>query len=98
VNRPARPADRLWSGTLEILRGVTLTQPAGQFPGSTVAHWAAGAAGKRCAFGRDTVFDNPDRRSVARWSVLVPQGLTSLLTELVVALTYRLQPSGDLGQ
>ena len=44
----ARPdeAIRTWSGELEVLPGVTLTQPGGHFPGSAVVHWAAGAEGK----------------------------------------------------
>ena len=63
VARPD-PAIRAWSGRLEILPGVTLTQPGGHFPGSAVAHWAS-ADGKGVLLSGDTVFANPDRRSVA---------------------------------
>jgi hypothetical protein len=56
---------RVWSGELEVLPGVTLGQPGGHFPGSAVAHWAAGAGGRGVLLTGDTVFANPDRVSVA---------------------------------
>ena len=56
---------RTWSGTLEVLPGVTLSQPGGHFPGSTVVHWSAGAEGRGVLLSSDTVFANPDRASVA---------------------------------
>ncbi|MRJ77487.1 hydrolase [Aeromicrobium sp. SMF47] len=52
-----------WADDVEILPGVTLTQPGGHFPGSAVAHWAAGAEGKGVLLAGDTVAPNPDRRS-----------------------------------
>lgn len=63
----ARDADviRTWSGAHEVLPGVVLTQPGGHFPGSAVAHWAAGAEGRGVLLSGDTIFANPDRRSVA---------------------------------
>jgi glyoxylase-like metal-dependent hydrolase (beta-lactamase superfamily II) len=63
VARPD-PAIRTWSGRLEVVAGVTLTQPGGHFPGSAVAHWT-GADGKGVLLSGDTVFANPDRRTVA---------------------------------
>jgi glyoxylase-like metal-dependent hydrolase (beta-lactamase superfamily II) len=63
VARPD-PAIRTWSGRLEVLPGVVLTQPGGHFPGSAVAHWT-GADGKGVLLSGDTVFANPDRRTVA---------------------------------
>jgi Metallo-beta-lactamase superfamily len=63
VARPD-PAIRTWSGRTDVLPGVTLTQPGGHFPGSAVAHWA-GADGKGVLLSGDTVFANPDRRTVA---------------------------------
>jgi len=63
VARPD-PMIETWSGRVEILPGVTLTQPGGHFPGSAVAHWA-GADGRGVLLSGDTVFANPDRRSVA---------------------------------
>lgn len=59
------PMIRAWSGEHEVLPGVTLSQPGGHFPGSTVAHWAAGADGRGVLLSGDTIFANPDRRSVA---------------------------------
>lgn len=64
VARPD-PVVRTWSGTLEVLPGVTLSQPGGHFPGSTVVHWSAGAEGRGVLLSSDTVFANPDRSSVA---------------------------------
>lgn len=64
VARPD-PLIRPWSGPLDLLPGVTLTQPGGHFPGSAVAHWAAGAAGKGVLLSGDTIFANPDRTSVS---------------------------------
>ena len=63
VARPD-PVIRTWSGRLEILPGVVLTQPGGHFPGSAVVHWS-GSDGKGVLLSGDTVFANPDRRSVA---------------------------------
>ena len=63
VARPD-PVIRTWSGRREILPGVTLAQPGGHFPGSAVVHWTA-ADGKGVLLSGDTVFANPDRRSVA---------------------------------
>lgn len=64
LNRPD-PVIRTWSGELEVLPGVTLSQPGGHFPGSAIAHWTAGAAGQGVLLSGDTIFANPDRRSVA---------------------------------
>ena len=63
----ARPdtAIRTWSGTLELLPGVTLIQPGGHFPGSAIVHWASGAEGKGVILAGDTIFANPDRTSVS---------------------------------
>ncbi|GAA1980824.1 hydrolase [Microbacterium pumilum] len=63
----ARPdaAIRTWSGEMEVLPGVTLTQPGGHFPGSAVVHWAAGADGKGALLSSDTIFANLDRTSVS---------------------------------
>lgn len=64
VMRPD-PVIRPWSGQLEILPGVTLSQPGGHYPGSAVAHWAAGAGGKGVLLSGDTIFANPDRVSAS---------------------------------
>jgi glyoxylase-like metal-dependent hydrolase (beta-lactamase superfamily II) len=50
------PAVRTWSGSSEVLPGVTLVQCGGHFPGSAVLHWAAGAEGRGVLFVGDTIF------------------------------------------
>lgn len=60
VARPD-PVIEAWSGEREILPGVMLSQPGGHFPGSAVAHWAAGAEGRGVLLSGDTIFANPDR-------------------------------------
>lgn len=54
-----------WSGTVELLPGVTLTQPGGHFPGSAIAHWTQGADGRGVLLSGDTVLVNPDRATVS---------------------------------
>jgi hypothetical protein len=63
VTRPD-PAIRSWAGKVEVLPGVTLAQLGGHFPGSAVAHWAAGADRNGVLFGSDTIQANPDRASM----------------------------------
>jgi len=58
-------AIRPWTGELEVLPGVVLSQPGGHFPGSAVAHWAGGADGRGVLLSGDTIFANPDRTSVS---------------------------------
>jgi hypothetical protein len=55
---------RPWSGTLDLLPGITLAQLGGHFPGSAVAVWAAGAAGRGVLLSGDTIPTNPDRATV----------------------------------
>jgi hypothetical protein len=63
------PAVRTWSGTLEVLPGVTLVQCGGHFPGSAVAHWAAGADGAGALLSGDTIFVTPgEERLTFVWS------------------------------
>lgn len=59
------PVISAWSDDVEILPGVTLSQPGGHFPGSAVVHWAAGADGRGVLLTGDTIFPNPDRRSLS---------------------------------
>jgi hypothetical protein len=63
VARPD-PAIRPWSGTLDLLPGVTLVQLGGHFPGSAVAVWAGGAGGRGVLLSGDTIPTNPDRATV----------------------------------
>lgn len=62
----ARPdsAIRTWSGTHEVLPGLSLLQLGGHFPGSAVATWQAGAGGRGVVLSGDTIAANPDRSSV----------------------------------
>ena len=57
--RPPRRPPRTWSGTLEVLPGVTLVQCGGHFPGSAVVHWAEGAGGAGALLSGDTIFVTP---------------------------------------
>lgn len=63
VARPD-PVIRPWAGKLEPLPGITVLQVGGHFPGSAVAHWAAGAGGRGVLFSADTIQANPDRATV----------------------------------
>jgi hypothetical protein len=63
VARPD-PVIQPWSGRAEVVPGLTLAQLGGHFPGSAVAHWAAGAQGRGVLLGGDTIQANPDRTSM----------------------------------
>lgn len=62
-----RPDDVIafWSGTKEILPGLTLVQCGGHFAGSAVLHWAAGADGRGVLLSGDTIRVNADRKTVS---------------------------------
>jgi glyoxylase-like metal-dependent hydrolase (beta-lactamase superfamily II) len=63
------PAIRTWSGSLEVLPGVTLVQCGGHFPGSAVVHWAEGAGGAGALLAGDTIFVTPgEDRLTFIWS------------------------------
>src|SRR5262249_51754612 len=69
-NRPwvMRPdeAIRFWEGDAkELLPGLTVVRCGGHFPGSSVLHWAAGAAGRGALFTADTINVVADRRFVS---------------------------------
>ncbi|OZG28533.1 hydrolase [Williamsia sp. 1138] len=59
------PIIETWSEDVDVLPGVTLTQPGGHFPGSGVALWRAGAGGRGVLLTGDTVLPNPDRSSLS---------------------------------
>jgi hypothetical protein len=61
--RPS-PHVRTWSGTLDVLPGVTLVQCGGHFPGSAALHWAAGADGRGVLLTGDTVMVTPGQDRV----------------------------------
>lgn len=54
------PAIRTWSETFEVLPGIELSTIGGHFPGSTIAHWAAGADGRGVVLAGDAIFPTPD--------------------------------------
>ncbi|MBS9532255.1 MBL fold metallo-hydrolase [Mycobacterium sp. M1] len=59
------PVIEYWSGTLDLTPEVSVTQVGGHFPGSAVACWSGGADGRGVLLVGDTIFPNPDRRTVA---------------------------------
>jgi len=65
VMRPD-PAIEFWSGeSKRLAEGITLVRTGGHFPGSTVLHWADGAAGKGVLMTGDSIMVVPDRRWVS---------------------------------
>lgn len=59
------PMVEYWSGSQTIAEGLALHQTGGHFPGSAVVHWAAGAGGRGVLLTGDSVFPNPDRRTIS---------------------------------
>jgi glyoxylase-like metal-dependent hydrolase (beta-lactamase superfamily II) len=53
-----------WSDTLELTPSLSVVRVGGHFPGSAVACWSDGADGRGVLLVGDTVFPNPDRRTV----------------------------------
>ena len=49
------PSIELWQDRREILPGLSMVQAGGHFPGSAVAHWAAGAEGRGVLLSGDTI-------------------------------------------
>ena len=63
VMRPD-PVITPWSDVLHLTPALSVVQIGGHFPGSAVACWADGAGGRGVLLVGDTVFPNPDRRTV----------------------------------
>lgn len=59
------PAIVDWSGTREVLPGLTLIQTGGHFEGSAVLHWDAGGEGKGALLAADTIAVVSDVRTVS---------------------------------
>jgi hypothetical protein len=55
------PELHYWTEPFEVLPGVRASQPGGHFPGSAVAVWSAGAAGRGVLLSGDTIAAVPDR-------------------------------------
>jgi hypothetical protein len=63
VMRPD-PVIKHWSDTLQLTRTLSVVRVGGHFPGSAVACWVDGAGGRGVLLVGDTIFPNPDRRTV----------------------------------
>src|ERR1700740_196712 len=64
VMRPD-PVIQQWSDTLRLTPSLSVVRGGGHFPGSAFACWTEGAGGRGVLLAGDTVFPNPDRRTVA---------------------------------
>ena len=71
--------------------GLVLHQLGGHFPGSAVAHWAAGAAGRGVLLTGDTIFVNPD--STASFMRSYPNRIP-LSAPRVIRLADSVEPLG----
>ncbi len=84
---------RLWDGdSLEILPGVTMINTGGHFPGSSVLHWAAGAAGRGALLTGDSITVVQDRRWVSfmySFPNLIPLGDAEVRRIVEVLRPYR---------
>jgi glyoxylase-like metal-dependent hydrolase (beta-lactamase superfamily II) len=96
VARPT-PAITLWRERYEVAPGLVLHHVGGHFPGSSVAHWSAGAGGKGVLLISDTIHSNPDRQSVTflrsypnriPLSPAVVEGIASKVGELAFDRVY----------
>jgi glyoxylase-like metal-dependent hydrolase (beta-lactamase superfamily II) len=58
------PVIQQWSDTLQLTPTLSVVRVGGHFPGSAVACWTDGADGRGVLLAGDTIFPNPDRRTV----------------------------------
>ncbi|MFI7482310.1 MBL fold metallo-hydrolase [Kocuria sp. M1R5S2] len=78
------PEVEYWTGRRRPLPGLTLHTLGGHFPGSAVVHWPAGAQGRGVLLSGDTLFVNPDRRTVAFMrSYVNPYPLSAAVVERI---------------
>jgi glyoxylase-like metal-dependent hydrolase (beta-lactamase superfamily II) len=105
------PAIVTWTGTRELVPGVTLIQCGGHFAGSAVLHWADGAEGRGALLVGDTVTVVPDIRFVSfmrSYPNLIPLPAEEIrrIVERIRPLRFdriyggwwdRVTPSGGLG-
>ncbi len=54
-----------WSDALQLTPTLSVVRVGGHFPGSAVACWVDGADGRGVLLVGDTIFPNPDRRTVS---------------------------------
>jgi glyoxylase-like metal-dependent hydrolase (beta-lactamase superfamily II) len=64
VMRPD-PVIAQWSDVLSLTPSLSVVRVGGHFPGSAVACWGDGAGGRGVLLVGDTIFPNPDRRTVS---------------------------------
>lgn len=64
VMRPD-PAITPWSESVQLTPALAVVRVGGHFPGSAVACWADGSDGRGVLLVGDTIFPNPDRRTVS---------------------------------
>ena len=81
------PAVTFWEGaTHRLAEGLTLVRCGGHFAGSTVLHWAAGAAGRGALLTGDTIQVVADRRYVSfMWSYVNLIPLSAAAVRAIVA-------------
>ena len=60
----ADPSIQTWSGTLKLTPALSVIEIGGHFPGSAVAVWRDGAEGRGVLLAGDTIFPNPDGRTL----------------------------------
>jgi glyoxylase-like metal-dependent hydrolase (beta-lactamase superfamily II) len=82
-----------WSGDANPLPGIRLVQCGGHFPGSSVLHWADGAAGRGVVFTGDTIFIGPDNKTVSAMRsypnlIPLPEGAVNQILDRLAPLVY----------
>lgn len=87
------PSVRTWSGTEEVLPGVTLVQCGGHFTGSAVVHWAEGAGRGGVLLCGDTVLITPggDRVTFIRSApnrLPLPEGAIRRIVEVLAPYRF----------
>jgi len=81
VTRPD-PAIQDWSGSVEVVPGLTLIQCGGHFAGSAALHWPEGAEGRGVLLTGDTIAVANDRHFVSfMWSYpnFLPLGASEVM-------------------
>jgi glyoxylase-like metal-dependent hydrolase (beta-lactamase superfamily II) len=60
----ADPLIQQWTDSLQLTPSLSVIRIGGHFPGSAVACWSGGADGRGVLLAGDTIFPNPDLRTV----------------------------------
>lgn len=88
------PVLQPWSGQMPLTEGLALHTLGGHFPGSAIAHWAAGAEGAGVVLAGDTIMVNNDRTTTSfmrSYPNRLPLSATVVarIADQVSALRYR---------